>query len=49
MKKYEVIFNDGAFSRKVSAKNEESALSRAISRLTTGQRNNFYNWIIVEQ
>ena len=49
MKKYEIIFNDGAFSRTVFAKNEESALNKAISKLTTGQRNNFYNWIIVEQ
>ena len=47
MKKYEIIFNDGAFTRTVTAKNKESALSKAISRLTAGQRNNYYNWIIV--
>ena len=47
MKKYEIIFNDGAFSRTVAAKNKESALNKAISRLTTGQRNNYHNWVIV--
>ena len=47
MKKYEIIFNDGAFSRTVTAKNKESALNKAISRLTTGQRNNYYRWVIV--
>lgn len=47
MKKYEIIFNDGAFSRTVTAKNKESALNKAISRLTAGQRNNYHNWVIV--
>lgn len=47
MKKYEIIFNDGAFTRTVTAKNKESALNKAINRLTTGQRNNYHNWVIV--
>ena len=47
MEKYEIIFNDGAFTRTVTAKNKESALNKAINRLTTGQRNNYYTWVIV--
>lgn len=47
MKKYEIIFNDGAFTRTVTAKNKESALNKAISALTAGQRNNYHNWVIV--
>ena len=47
MKKYEIIFNDGTFSRTVTAKSKESALNKAISRLTAGQRNNYHNWVIV--
>ena len=47
MKKYEIIFNDGAFLRTVTAKNKESALNKAINKLTTGQRNNYYTWVIV--
>lgn len=47
MKKYEIIFNDGAFSRTVKAGNKESALNKAINRLTAGQRNNYHNWVIV--
>ena len=47
MTKFEVIFNDGTFSRVVTAKNEDLALQKAINKLTKGQRDNFYNWEIV--
>lgn len=48
MNKYIVSFNDGAFYRTVKAKNEESALDKAIKQLSDGQKANYYNWTIEE-
>ena len=47
MKKYRVFFNNGSFFRTVSAKNEDEALHKAISRLSIRQQANYYNWEII--
>lgn len=49
MKNYEVIFNDGAFYRNVKATSKEYAFNKAYASLTVGQKNNWYNWIVIEK
>lgn len=49
MKKFEVIFNDGAFYRNVKATSEEYAFNKAYASLTNGQKNNLYNWVVIEK